>query len=380
MTENYDNTKNVIEDRDKTIVKASMVGIITNLFLVAFKMVVGLIANSISVILDAINNLSDALSSVITILGAKLAHKAPDKQHPYGYGRIEYLSAMIVAALILYAGITSLVESIKKIIVPEPANYSIVSLVIIAVAIFVKIFLGRYVKDQGEKVNSSALIGSGEDALFDAVLSTSVFVSAIAYFFFKISLEAYVGVIIALFIIKSGIEMMLDTVNDILGQREDAQLSHQIKSIINNEKLVRGAYDLNLFNYGPEKNYATVHIELADTVTVAEVDALTRKLQSQVMEETGIALISVGVYSYNTKDKTVDKMISSIKKKLIEHDWVLQIHGFYVEKKEKRMRFDVVASFDIDHHEAHKILMNEVMEMYPDYSVTIVIDVDATDI
>ncbi|MBO7659421.1 MAG: cation diffusion facilitator family transporter, partial [Clostridia bacterium] len=145
-------------NREKAIVKTSIVGIVTNILLVGFKAFVGLVSNSIAVILDAVNNLSDALSSVVTIIGAKLGAKQPDKKHPLGYGRIEYLSSMIVAALVLYAGITSLVESIKKIIHPEAADYSTVSIIIISVAIVVKLLLGLYVKKQGKKVNSGALV------------------------------------------------------------------------------------------------------------------------------------------------------------------------------------------------------------------------------
>ena len=208
-------------NREKTIVKTSVIGIITNILLVGFKMFVGLMSNSIAVILDAVNNLSDALSSVVTIIGAKLGAKKPDKKHPLGYGRIEYLSSMTVAALVLYAGITSFVESIKKIISPEEADYSVVSIVIISVAIIVKLFLGLYVKRQGKNVNSGALIASGSDALFDAVLSSSVLASAIIYLIFGISLEAYVGVIISGFIIKAGIEIMIETLNDIIGKREE---------------------------------------------------------------------------------------------------------------------------------------------------------------
>ena len=188
-------------EREKVIVRTSIIGIVVNVLLAAFKAAVGFLSNSIAVTLDAVNNLSDALSSVITIIGAKLAGKKPDKKHPLGYGRIEYLSAMIVAAIVLYAGITSLVESVKKIIHPEAADYSPVSLLIIAVAIVAKLVLGRYVKKQGEKVNSAALIASGSDASFDAILSASVLASAIIYLVFHVSLEAYVGVIISIVII-----------------------------------------------------------------------------------------------------------------------------------------------------------------------------------
>ena len=187
--------ENLELNRDKVIIKTSIIGIVTNIFLATFKAIIGFISNSIAVTLDAVNNLSDALSSIITIIGTKLAGKSPDKKHPLGHGRIEYLSALIVAGIVLYAGITSAVESVKKIIQPETPDYNAVSLVIIAVAVVTKIVLGRYVKAQGEKVNSGSLVASGSDALFDAILSASVLASAIIFVLSGLSLEAYVGVL-----------------------------------------------------------------------------------------------------------------------------------------------------------------------------------------
>ena len=221
--------------RDRVIVRTSVVGIATNVLLAAFKAAVGLASHSIAVVLDAVNNLSDALSSIITIVGTKLSGKRPDKKHPLGYGRIEYLSAMIVAGIVLYAGITALVESVKKIVHPETPEYGTISLVIIAVAVVVKIVLGKYVKAQGKKVNSGALIASGSDALFDAVLSFSVLLSAIVFLVFKVSLEAYVGAVISCFIVKAGLEMMSETVNEILGQRPDKEISAKIKRLLAEE-------------------------------------------------------------------------------------------------------------------------------------------------
>ena len=221
--------KMVNEQREKIIIRTSIVGIIVNILLAAFKAFVGLAANSIAVVLDAVNNLSDALSSVITIIGARLATKKPDREHPLGHGRVEYLSAMIVSAIVLYAGVTSLVESVKKIITPETPDYSTASLVIIAVAVAAKVLLGRYVKAQGKKADSGALIASGTDAISDAALSLAVFISAILFITTGISLEAYVGVVISLFIIKAGFEMIQDTIKDILGRRADAEVSVLIK-------------------------------------------------------------------------------------------------------------------------------------------------------
>ena len=367
-------------EREKTIVKTSVIGIIANVMLSAFKAFVGFASNSIAVTLDAVNNLSDALSSVVTIIGAKLGAKQPDKKHPLGYGRIEYLSSMIVAAIVLYAGITSLVESVKKIISPETADYNAVSLIIISVAIVVKLILGMYVRKKGKKVNSGALTASGSDALFDAVLSASVLASAVIFLIWGISLEAYVGVVIAGFIIKAGIEMMIETLNDIIGKREDAESIRELKQVICEEDAVLGAYDITLFNYGPNKNYGSVHIELPDTMTVNEVDLITRRIQVNVFQKTGVILTGVGVYSFNTSDDEAAQIRNAVQKAVMTHDWALQLHGFYVDTQKKTLRFDVVISFDIDRKEAIGIMTNEVLALYPDYKVYIVPDFDMADL
>ena len=363
--------------REKAIVKTSVIGVITNVLLAVFKAAIGMISHSIAVTLDAVNNLSDALSSVITIIGAKLGAKQPDKKHPLGYGRIEYISSMLVAAIVLYAGITSLVESIKKIIHPEAADYSKVSLIIIAVAIAVKLVLGQYVKKQGKKHNSGALVASGSDALFDAILSASVLASAIIYLVWHVSLEAYVGVVIAVIIIKAGVEMMIETLNDVLGKRSDKEDVKAIKSLICEEPEVRGAYDLIMYNYGPNKNYASVHIELPDTMTVDEVDMLTRRIQTRVYHDSGVILTGIGVYSYNTSDDEAAQIRNTVQKTVLAHEWALQLHGFYADTESKNMRFDVVVSFDIDSTDAVKMLINEIQSLYPDYSLQIVPDIDA---
>lgn len=371
------NTETV--NRNKVIIRTSIIGIITNVFLVIFKAMVGFFSNSIAVILDAVNNLSDALSSVITIIGTKLAEKAPDKKHPLGYGRIEYLSSMIVSAIVLYAGITSLVESVKKIISPEQANYNFISLIIICVAVIVKLVLGGYVKKQGNKVHSGALVASGADAFFDAVISLSVLLSAIIYLLSGISLEAYVGVVIAFVIIKAGIEMLNETLDDILGKRADGQTIKEVKRIINEEKSVLGTYDLVLYNYGPDRNYGSVHIELPDTLTVGEVDVLTRQIEKKVYLGTGIILTGVGVYAYNTNNDEIVKIRNTIQNKVLSYDWALQMHGFYVDTAAGYIRFDVVVSFDINRNEAITILSREIQLLYPEYNIEIIGDVDVSE-
>ena len=367
------------EDRDRIIVRTSVIGILANVFLAAFKAAAGIMSNSIAILLDAVNNLSDALSSVITIVGTKLASKAPDKKHPLGYGRIEYLSAMIVSAIVLYAGITSAVESVRKIIHPVKAEYTMVSLIIIVVAVLVKLILGSYVKKKGKDAKSGALTASGADAQFDAVLSLSVLLSALLYIATGVSLEAWVGAVISAVIIKAGVEMMIDTLNDILGKRADPETTVRIKRLLSEEPEVRGAYDLFLNNYGPDKNYGSVHLELPDTMTVEEVDVLTRRVQEKIYAETGVILTGVGVYSYNTGDNEAAGIRNRVMKTVLSHDWALQLHGFFVDMENKEMRFDVVMSFEIDRQEGVEVLTEEIRKLYPDFHVSIVSDVDISD-
>ena len=376
-----DNVKTPVAppERDKVIVRTSVIGVLTNVALAGFKAAVGLLANSIAVLLDAVNNFSDALSSVITIIGAKLAGKAPTKKHPLGYGRIEYLSALIVSAIVLYAGVTSLVESIKKIISPEEADYSTLSLIIISVAVVVKLILGLYVRRRGKAVGSGALVASGSDALFDAILSTSVLACALVARFTGRSFEAYVGVLISCFIIRAGVGMMAETVADVLGQRTDADTAKKVKSILSSLPGVRGAYDLVLNNYGPNKDYGSVHLEVPDTMTAEEIDRLTRQAEAAVYSETGIILTGIGIYSYNTGNDEAAALRDKVKEIVLSHPFVLQMHGFYADEESKTMRFDAVIKFDTDRETALKTLTEAVSAAYPDYTVRITPDVDVSD-
>ena len=279
-----------VADRGRVIIRTSLVGVAVNVLLAASKAVVGLAVNSIAIILDAVNNLSDVMSSVVTIAGAKLAGKKPDKKHPLGHGRIEYLSTMIVAAIILYAGITSLVASVRKIIHPEKAEYTAVSLAVVGVAVAAKLALGTFVRKTGERVKSGSLVASGSDALFDAVLSSSVLLSAVIYILFGVSLEAWVGVIIAGFIIKAGIGMLAENLDDILGQRADRELVSALKKTICEEENVLGAYDLILHSYGPEKIIGSVHVEIPDTLTANQIDMLERRIAQRAFSEHGVIM------------------------------------------------------------------------------------------
>ena len=331
-------------DRQKVIVRTSIIGILANLFLAGFKAAVGLIANSISVVLDAVNNLSDALSSVITIIGAKLSTKPADKKHPLGYGRIEYMSAIIISAIVLYAGITALIESIKKIITPEKPDYGTVALVIIAVAVLVKIVLGTFVSRTGKKVNSDSLIASGKDALMDAVISASVLVAAVIYLIWGVSLEAYLGVIISGFIIKSGIDMLRESISRILGERIDSELSREIKDALSEYEGVSGAYDLILHSYGPDTLIGSVHIEVDESFTAPELDTLERKMTVDIYHRFGVVLTGISIYSVNLSDPETDELFHAVHDEVMGYEEVLEIHGFHLNKDSGTAIFDLIIS------------------------------------
>ena len=368
-----------MENREKTIVRTSIIGIAANIVLAAFKAAVGVFSHSIAIVLDAVNNLSDALSSVITIVGTKLAGKGPDKKHPLGHGRVEYLTAMVIAVLVMYAGITSLVESVKQIINPDTPDYKGVSLIIIAVSVLAKVVLGRYVKSVGERVKSDSLIASGTDATMDAAISASTLVAAGIFLWKGVSLEAYLGLIISLVIIKAGIDILRETISQIIGERVDSDLAVDIKKTVSGFEDVAGAYDLVLHSYGPDTLMGSVHIEVPDYYTADRIDSLTRKIQKEVYEKHGVVLTAVSIYSRNTHDDEASKIRNEAMHIVMEHEGVLQVHGFYIDMETKTMNFDMVVDFDADRDAVYSHILEEIKEKYPDYNVRITLDSDISD-
>lgn len=363
--------------RNKKIVSTSVIGIVTNFFLALFKAIVGLLSGSIAIVLDAINNISDVASSVITIIGTKLANKRPDKKHPFGHGRIEYLSSLVISIIIIYAGITSFIESIKKIINPNKLNYTFFSIIVVVVAIFVKIFLGLYVKKKGEELNSSSLVNSGNDALLDSVISFSTLLAALIFLVSGFSVEAYLGVIISLIIIKSGFGMIMESVSSILGERVDVELIRSVKQTILEFKEVLGVYDIIFNNYGPNSYYGSVHIEIANTYTIDQVDELLRNITKKVYEKSGVVLSAIGIYSVDETNKSAIKARKRITKLIDKYNNILQIHGFYYNDSKKIIQFDMVVSFDEKNQlKLYNDIYEKVLELYPEFEIIISIDSD----
>lgn len=367
-------------DRQKIIIRTSIIGIIANVFLAAFKAAVGLLSNSVAVVLDAVNNLSDSMSSLITIIGTKLAAKEPDREHPLGYGRIEYLSAAVVSVIVLYAGITSLTESIKKIIHPEKPDYSTVALVIIAAAVVVKILLGTYVKRQGEKVDSDSLIASGKDAMFDSVISASTLAAAVIYLLSGLSLEAWLGALISIVIIRSGFEMLRDTISEILGERVDRDIAVRVRKSVLSFPEVQGAYDLLVHNYGPERLLGSVHIEVDAGMTAEQLDGLERRIAEKVCADTGIIMTGISVYARNMRDEETAAAEKRVREILAGHPEVLQLHGFYMNAQARELQYDVVISFDAkDRMALFGEILRETQAAFPGWQVSVTPDSDLSD-
>ncbi len=366
-------------ERNKVIIKTSIIGIITNIILVIFKAIVGLIVNSIAIVLDAVNNLSDAISSIITIIGTKLAGRKPDKEHPYGHGRIEYFASLIIAIIVFIAGATSGKESIEKIIHPVKADYTVVSLIIIIVAVIIKFFLGRHVKKIGEKIDSQSLIASGTDAFMDAILSFSTLVAAVISLIWGISLEGYLGFVISVIIVKSSFDIIKETLNSIIGARADSELTQKLREKVNEFEEVQGVYDITLHNYGPSQIMGSLHIQVDDNMTAKEIHKLTRKIQMQIYEELG-TVVTIGIYASNSSDAFYIEIKNELTKIIQKYKEIIQMHGFYVDEESKTISFDLIIDFKAESKEnIRDEVVKEIKEKYPEYNYYVILDTDISD-
>ena len=365
-------------ERDSLVIRTSVTGILANIILASFKVAAGLMSRSMAILADAVNNMTDAASSIVTIIGTKLASKPADKKHPFGYGRMEYLSSMVIGTLVVFAGLTPLRDALKAIINPgELPDYSRVTIIVVSSAVLVKILVGRLFVRNGKKTNSDALVNSGKDALFDSIISTSTLIGAAVYLIFGISVEPYVAAIISLFIIRAGVGMLMETVSKLLGESGDLETAKAIKQTMLEFDGVEGVYDLVLNNYGPDAFSGSVHIAVPDTYSAWDIDDLIRDIQIAVHKKHNVILNAVGVYSINTKDPfyagAEDKVISIAKK----NQYVRQVHGFHMNKDRMTLRFDVVISFDAkDRVAVYREILAEVQEAFPGYKVQMALDTD----
>ena len=367
-------------DRTKKIVKVSITGIAANALLAAVKVAIGTISGSIAIRADGINNLGDALSSVITLVGARLSVKEPDRKHPFGYGRIENISSLLIGLIIIYAGIGAFKEAAVRIIHPVECDYSTPAIAAICVALVIKVALGLYTKRRGKTLDSEALTASGKDALNDSLMSAATIVSALLFVTKGINIEEYVGLLIALLVIKTGIETVRDTVSSILGERVSTELIEEVKNSIMSFPEVQGVYDIALHSYGRERMIGSAHIEIPEELKAAWIDNLQRGITRKVYEDTGVEMMGVSVYAVNNKNTNTEEIKENVERIVSEFSEVISMHGFYFDHTDGAIRFDVVTDFDVrDRADLSRRVSERVAKDYPEHAIEVNVDYALTD-
>lgn len=370
--------------REKRIIRASWTGVLANLLLSGFKAAVGTMSHSIAILLDALNNLTDAFSASVNIIGMKLAGKPADKEHPFGHGRAEYFTAIVIAVIIIAAGGSSLIESVKKILHPEQAEYTGLTIIVLVTAILVKIALGLYVRKTGKEVNSESLVATGADALFDALVTGATLIAAISSLLFGSMLEGIpvdgiLGALISLIIMKAGYNMLMSPINELLGERIPAGLARSIKSDICRISPVLGAYDLQLHNYGPEQMVGAVNIAIPEEMTAEQIHFLSQKIKREINAKYGV-MLTVGIYAVITGDKEIVQMQNAVTAIASSMPGVIQVHGMFIDTVGHHISFDIVVDFSAkDIAKLKEDIASAVAGRWPGYDVQINIDKDWCD-
>lgn len=278
------------------------------------------------------------------------------------------------------AGISSLKESAEKIISPDETHYSVISITIVAVAVFVKFFLGKYVKNTGKKIDSQSLIASGTDAYFDAVVSFSTFIAAIISLIWNFTIEGYLGILIAALIIKSGMGILKETLNTMIGIRADGKLTKRIKDRINSFENVEGTYDLILHSYGPSKIIGALNIQVDENMTAKEIHGLTKRIIHAIEQEFAI-MLTIGIYASNQGDELSVEVQNYLEDILKNYHEILQLHGFYLDEEEKNISFDIIVDFGVKNSNQIKSeIIDKMKEKYSDYNYSVVIDNEFCDL
>ena len=372
---------NVKDDkvRNSYGVFGGIIGILINVLLFIIKLSVGLIVSSIAIMADAFNNLSDAASSLITILGFKLSNKPADREHPFGHGRIEYLSALIVAFMVMLVGIQFIKSSFERIINPSPVIFELVPFVLLFVSIFLKVWLSKFNKFIGDKINSAALKASSIDALGDVFTSTCVSISFLAANFTSFPIDGYIGMVVALFVVYSGFSLVKDTISPLLGEAPDPELVNSIKEMVLSYDNIFGTHDLIIHNYGPGKCMASIHAEIPSDISVVTIHEIVDKAEREISTALRIYLVihidPICIIEGEVKE-TYEEVLSLIK----SHDYIESIHDFrFVGEGEiKNLIFDVVVDPSKEYPVTDLELIDKISESikkyHPSYNCIITVD------
>lgn len=354
---------------------AGICGIVANVVFAAIKLLVGYAANSISIISDAVNNLTDAVSSVITLAGLKISQRPPDKKHPLGYGRIEYISGMVISALVMVTGFEFLKTSVGRILTPEATSFVTAQFVVLGVMIVGKWILSRFTIAVGKKTDSDSLVASGTDAKMDVLASILTVVAAIVSKLTGWHIDGYVGVALSLFILYTGFGLVRDTVSSIIGERPDKALADKLKAEVMKYEPVVGAYDLILHSYGPSTRLGSLNLEIPDYVTVEKAYEAMDLAQQDIYANYGI-YFTFGLYSVNTYDAEMIRLRENVTQIITGLPGGVSLHNFHYDKERRFLRFDVIVDFKTDYAGFRKAATAAIQERYPGAVVQMNIDLD----
>lgn len=372
---NSSNFKMDANERRKKIIGVSIIGIVANLLLGVLKAVLGLLSGSIALISDALNNITDSSSSLITIVGTKLAAKAPDKQHPFGHGRTEYLTSLLIGGIVFLTGFQSLISSVKAVFNKEDINTDITTVIIIIATIAAKVLLGTFTENSGKKLNSTALIASGADAKNDAVVSVVTLISSILYMFAKISVDGIAGVIISVFILKTAYEVLSDTIKKLLGERVDGEIVRGIKDIVRNTEGVINCFDLILNDYGPDFYTGSINVEIEDNRSIGEMYPILHEAQTKIYNKYNVFLV-FGFYSVDVDDERYIKIKSLLKNYKENERHIINYHGIVIDEKDKTIYCDITRDFDITSETVIENVNRILKEEFPEYNIHVNIDTE----
>lgn len=364
------------ETRQGVVMATSAVGIIVNVLLASIKVAIGILANSIAVISEGINNATDSLSSVITMVGAKLSNKRPTKKHPFGYGRIEYITSLIIAGLIIATAVELLKSSIKLIIEPQDLTVNTLTLIIIAASALVKLWLAWYTIKKGKQVNSGILVAMGTDSRNDCIVSAVTIVSAVVFIVFRFSVDAYAGIITSLFIFKAGFDILKDTLANLLGQPVEKETADELYSIIRSTPGVLNAADMILHNYGPDRYSGSVNIEMDHQMTVEQLYSTIHKLQLDIMHQKGITMV-FGIYAVDRDHSEIKQMRQQIANYVRGKEHVISYHALYLEPQTNVIYVDLVVDYELKDWNRLRTDFTEYMHgLYPDNKIELTIETE----
>lgn len=355
--------------RQERIIRTSVIGILVNLLIAAVKIMIGTLASSIAIVSEGINNATDAGSSFLTYIGTKLSGKHPDEKHPFGYGRIEYLTGMVVGVLILYAGLGMLKESVEGILHPSDMNVSILTVLIVAGTAVTKFILGMYTIKVGKSVESEVLLAVGEDGRNDSYFSGLTILSSVIFLFTGFSLDAYAGIVFSFVVIKSGVDTLKNTASDLIGRSGKEELARKLYKEIR-------ATDMMLHDYGPDRYSGSVNIEIDHKRSIGEVYEEIHRLQLRIMEEYHVTMV-FGIYAVDEDTAAIVDIRRYIGKFVRVNEHVKSFHALYLSKETGTLYCDLIVDYALrDWEELRESFVEYMKKQYSEYEISLTIETE----